>query len=161
MSTTSETFRNRLSVGQMRHDRVFSIRSHVHVRLDSWRDIQPNDLVFTPLGDSVTGEVSHLGYLCGPEIVTGSGTMKLRDDTKPRVARPLEITFAATRSNGLIYASGQQWNDPSYAISDDFRSAEWRYVRYDDIWYEFCKELAPGENMVVARAELPDRVYGD
>jgi hypothetical protein len=163
----SDTFRLRLSPGQMRHDRVFAVGSHKHVRLDTWRRVQPNDLLFTIGGDTLSGEVSHLGYLITPQVVTGSGTIGLRDDSQPRVARPLAITFAASRMSCLIYASGQQWKDPTVALNDAFQAAEWRYVvspmgnREADPWWEFCKELGPGENMTVDRADLPDLFFGD
>lgn len=150
--SASEAFRLRTSPGQMRHDRVFAVGSHEYQRLSSWREVCPNDLLF--LGDdSVTGEVSHLGYLMGPQVFTGSGTIHGSDNWTPAVARPKAITFVANALNGLVYASGQAWNDPSYALNHDFRAAEWRYVRPEDPGYQ---SLDFGECIVIPRSDLTD-----
>jgi hypothetical protein len=153
--SASEAFRLRETPGQRRHDRVFAIGSHQYLRLSSWRDIRPNDLLFHSAGDSVTGEVSHLGYLMGPQVFTGSGTINGSDTWTPAVARPNRVTFARNRFNGLLYASGQEWNDPVWAVSEDFRAGEWRYVRAEDPWYSFGAICAPGECVICRRSDLP------
>lgn len=146
-----EAFRLRNTTGQKRHDRVFAVGSHEYLRLDSWRDICPNDLLV--LGDSLTGEVSHSGFLICPQIHTGSGVVNLSESSTPEVARPKQITFVCHALNGLIYASGQAWNDPSHALNHDFRAAEWRWLDHDDPWYQ---SLNFGECIVIPRAELTD-----
>lgn len=148
--SASEAFRLRTTPGQRRHDRVFAIGSHEHVRLESWCEVRPNDLLF--LGDdSVTGEVSHLDHGM-EEIVTSSGTICRWDVWTPAVARPLAITFVCHPTNALIYASGQEWNDPSYALEHDFNATEWRYVSHDDPWHQ---SLNFGENITIPRVDLP------
>lgn len=141
-----EKFARRESTGQVRHDRILRAGNHDFVRLESAREILPNDLVVYQAGDSCSGEVSHVKPFCGYlDVVTGSGTISFQPDVRVNVFRPRVVTYARHRSTGYVYASGQLWNDASYALNNDFRAAEWRYVPMDDPCYVHAADLRAGE----------------